>query len=281
MIARPVEQLQQSVEKVEAGDLNARIAIGGSYEIQRLGRTIESMVGEIKKLMDDVVKEQQAKHKSDLNALQSQINPHFLYNTLDSIVWMIQKGRSEESIDMVSALARLLRISLSKGRTIISVKDELEHAKSYLTIQMVRYRNKFTVQFDAAPEALEMSTVKLIVQPLLENAIYHGMELMDGEGKITVTAKVENGYLRISVADNGDGMAPSLCAALLQRDAQSCASKPQTKGSGFGLRNVDERIRLAFGQEYGLHISSQLGWGTVVEAILPCIPLEEQNGDAV
>lgn len=278
-IARPVERLQQSVEKLENGDLDAEIAIGGSYEIQRLGRTIQSMVGEIKKLMDDVVKEQQAKHKSELDALQSQINPHFLYNTLDSIVWMIEKGRKEESVNMVSALARLFRISLSKGRTIISVKDELEHARSYLTIQMVRYRNKFTVQFDTDPAALELSAVKLTVQPLLENAIYHGMELMDGEGEITVRTRVKDGRLWIAVEDNGDGIEPELCARLLSREAGDSAPKVSFRGSGIGLRNVDERIRLAFGQEFGLAIHSRLGWGTIVEACLPCIPFEEQNGD--
>lgn len=158
-IARPVEQLQKSVEKLENGDLDAEIAIGGSYEIQRLGRTVQSMAQEMKNLMADVVKEQESKHKSELDALQHQINPHFLYNTLSSIVWMIEKGRAEESVNMIGALSRLFRISLSKGRTIIRVGDELEHAKSYLTIQKVRYKNKFTVTFDTDPEVLELSTV--------------------------------------------------------------------------------------------------------------------------
>ena len=180
---------------------------------------------------------------------------------------------------MVSALARLFRISLSKGRTIINVKDELEHARSYLTIQMVRYRNKFTVQFDTDPAALELSTVKLTVQPLLENAIYHGMELMDGEGEITVRTRIKDGRLWIAVEDNGDGIEPELCARLLSREAGDSAPKVSSRGSGIGLRNVDERIRLAFGQEFGLTIHSRLGWGTIVEACLPCIPFEEQNGD--
>lgn len=158
-IARPVEQLQKSVEKLENGDLDAEIAIGASYEIQRLGRTVQSMAQEMKKLMADVVKEQESKHKSELDALQHQINPHFLYNTLSSIVWMIEKGRAEESVNMIGALSRLFRISLSKGRTIIRVGDELEHAKSYLTIQKVRYKNKFTVTFDTDPEVLELSMV--------------------------------------------------------------------------------------------------------------------------
>lgn len=277
-IARPVEQLQKSVEKLENGDLDAEIAIGGSYEIQRLGRTVQSMAQEMKKLMADVVKEQESKHKSELDALQHQINPHFLYNTLSSIVWMIEKGRAEESVNMIGALSRLFRISLSKGRTIIRVGDELEHAKSYLTIQKVRYKNKFTVTFDTDPEVLELSTVKLIIQPLLENAIYHGMEFMDGDGEITVRSQIRDGQLYIAVQDNGDGMPPDLCAKLLDPNAKVTQGKSGSRGSGLGMRNVHERIRLAFGAEYGLSIRSKLGWGTVVEAHLPCIPYDEENG---
>lgn len=277
-IARPVEQLQKSVEKLENGDLDAEIAIGGSYEIQRLGRTVQSMAQEMKKLMADVVKEQESKHKSELDALQHQINPHFLYNTLSSIVWMIEKGRAEESVNMIGALSRLFRISLSKGRTIIRVGDELEHAKSYLTIQKVRYKNKFTVTFDTDPEVLELSTVKLIIQPLLENAIYHGMEFMDGDGEITVRSQIRDGQLYIAVQDNGDGMPPDLCAKLLDPNAKVTQGKSGSRGSGLGMRNVHERIHLAFGAEYGLSIRSKLGWGTVVEAHLPCIPYDEENG---
>lgn len=277
-IARPVEELQKSVEKLENGDLDAEIAIGGSYEIQRLGRTVQSMAQEMKKLMADVVKEQESKHKSELDALQHQINPHFLYNTLSSIVWMIEKGRAEESVNMIGALSRLFRISLSKGRTIIRVGDELEHAKSYLTIQKVRYKNKFTVTFDTDPEVLELSTVKLIIQPLLENAIYHGMEFMDGDGEITVRSQIRDGQLYIAVQDNGDGMPPDLCAKLLDPNAKVTQGKSGSRGSGLGMRNVHERIRLAFGAEYGLSIRSKLGWGTVVEAHLPCIPYDEENG---
>lgn len=277
-IARPVEELQKSVEKLENGDLDAEIAIGGSYEIQRLGRTVQSMAQEMKNLMADVVKEQESKHKSELDALQHQINPHFLYNTLSSIVWMIEKGRAEESVNMIGALSRLFRISLSKGRTIIRVGDELEHAKSYLTIQKVRYKNKFTVTFDTDPEVLELSTVKLIIQPLLENAIYHGMEFMDGDGEITVRSQIRDGQLYIAVQDNGDGMPPDLCAKLLDPNAKVTQGKSGSRGSGLGMRNVHERIRLAFGAEYGLSIRSKLGWGTVVEAHLPCIPYDEENG---
>ena len=191
-IADPIQALENSVKKLEKGDMDVKIAIGGSYETQHLGKTIRSMVKQMRKLMDDIVVEQESKRKSELDALQSQINPHFLYNTLDMIVWMVENERYSEAISMVTALARLFRISLSKGRNIIPVRNELEHARNYLTIQMVRFKNKFQIDINAEPETLRLSTIKLIIQPLLENAIYHGMEYMDGDGEISVHAYVKD-----------------------------------------------------------------------------------------
>lgn len=265
-IAEPIKNLQRSVERLEEGNLNADIAVGGSYEIQHLGITIRSMATQMRKLMDDIVLEQEAKRRSELDALQSQINPHFLYNALDSIVWMVENQRTAEANKMVTSLARLFRISLSKGKNIICIADELEHAKNYLTIQMVRYQNKFSVKFDTDPRALNLSTVKLIVQPLLENAIYHGMELMEGEGEIMVKTYLNNNDLYIDVADNGDGISPEVCRLLLMG-----TEKIRSKGSGIGLKNVHERIQIAFGLQYGLEILSQLGYGTTVRIHLPCI----------
>ena len=161
---------------------DTEIAVGVSYEVAHLGKTIRTMVAQMRSLMDDIVAEQESKRKSEFDALQSQINPHFLYNTLDSIVWMIENERYPEAVTMVTALARLFRISLSKGKTIISVSDELEHARNYLTIQTMRYKNKFTVSVDAQPETLGLSTIKLIIQPLLENAIVHGVSELKETG---------------------------------------------------------------------------------------------------
>lgn len=263
-IADPIKTLERSVKELENGDLNVEIAIGGSYEIQHLGKTIRSMVAQMRKLMDDIVAEQESKRKSELDALQSQINPHFLYNTLDSIVWMIENERYPEAISMVTALARLFRISLSKGRNIIPVGDELEHARNYLTIQMVRYKNKFQVDINAEPETLRLSTIKLIIQPLLENAIHHGMECMDGDGKISVHAYCKDGDLYIDVSDNGMGIPAELCKTLLTDQ-----SRIRSKGSGIGLRNVHERIQLCYGRPYGLTIFSEPDVGTTVRIRLP------------
>ncbi len=263
-IADPIKTLERSVKELENGDLNVEIAIGGSYEIQHLGKTIRSMVAQMRKLMDDIVAEQESKRKSELDALQSQINPHFLYNTLDSIVWMIENERYPEAISMVTALARLFRISLSKGRNIIPVSDELEHARNYLTIQMVRYKNKFQVDINAEPETLRLSTIKLIIQPLLENAIHHGMECMDGDGEISVHAYRKDGDLYIDVSDNGMGIPAELCETLLTDQ-----SRIRSKGSGIGLRNVHERIQLCYGRPYGLTIFSEPDVGTTVRIRLP------------
>ena len=263
-IADPIKTLERSVKELEKGDLNVEIAIGGSYEIQHLGKTIRSMVAQMRNLMDDIVAEQESKRKSELDALQSQINPHFLYNTLDSIIWMIENERYPEAISMVTALARLFRISLSKGRNIIPVSDELEHARNYLTIQMVRYKNKFQVDISAEPETLRLSTIKLIIQPLLENAIHHGMECMDGDGEISVRAYLKDGDLYIDVSDNGMGIPAELCETLLTDQ-----SRIRSKGSGIGLRNVHERIQLCYGRPYGLTIFSEPDVGTTVRIRLP------------
>lgn len=265
-IANPIQVLERSVKELENGNWETEIAIGGSYEIRHLGNTIAKMVQQMRALMDDIVIEQESKRKSELDALQSQINPHFLYNTLDSIVWMIENERYPEAVSMVTALARLFRISISKGRTIIPVSDELEHARNYMTIQKMRYKNKFTVEFSAQPEALRLSTVKLILQPLLENAIYHGMEFMDGDGRIEVNAYLHEDRLFVDVTDNGGGIQEDLIADLL-----TDTSRIRSKGSGIGLRNVHERIQLCYGEEYGLTILSQPDHGTTVRVQLPQI----------
>lgn len=266
-IADPIKALENSVKELEGGNWEAPIYIGGSYEIRHLGKAIRSLVAQMRRLMDDIVQEQESKRRSELDALQSQINPHFLYNTLDSIVWMVENERYPEAISMVTALARLFRISLSKGKTIISVADELEHARNYATIQKMRYKNKFQAVFEAQPETLGLATIKLIVQPLLENAIYHGMEFMDGDGEIQVHAYLDSGDLVIDVEDNGMGIPADICAALL-----TDTSRPRSKGSGIGLRNVHERIRLYFGEPYGLTILSEPDVGTTVRIRLPGKP---------
>lgn len=265
-ITSPIRNLERAVNELEKGILDVEIVIDGSYEIQHLGTAIKSMVSKMKSLMDDIVVEQELKRKSELNALQAQINPHFLYNTLDSIIWMIENENYDGAIIMVTSLARLFRLSLSKGKNIVPLRNELEHAKNYLTIQNIRYKNKFTFDIEADEEIMNLASIKLIIQPLIENAIYHGMEFMYGDGEILVKAYVEEGNLFIDVIDNGLGMLEEVASNLLSK----CVN-PSKKGSGIGLHNVNERIQLYFGKDYGLRIYSEPDEGTTIRIQLPAI----------
>lgn len=269
-IATPIKKLDASVKDLENEKLNLDIYIGGSYEIRHLGKTIKKVVEQMRKLMDDIVIEQEMKRKNELDILQSQINPHFLYNTLDSIVWMIESDRYEEAMAMVTALANLFRISLSKGKNIITIKDELQHVESYLSIQQVRYKDKFEVAIDISPAILECSTIKLILQPIVENAIYYAMEAMIGDGEIKINGYEKNGDIYIDVTDNGLGMPAEMVDQLLSDNA-----KIKRRGSGIGLRNIHQRITLYFGEEYGLSIFSEPDEGTTIQIHLPKIPYNE------
>ena len=265
-IAVPIKALEQSVKELEAGSETVDIAIGGPYEVQHLGNSIRSMVSTMRQLMDDIIRQEESKRKSELDVLQSQINPHFLYNTLDSIVWMIENNRYDDAIVMVTSLARLFRISLSRGRTLITVGEELEHARHYMTIQKMRFKNKFTSEIRADGEALGCETVKLVVQPIVENAIYHGMEYADGDGEILVWAHIEGEDLYIDVTDNGPGMRQEQVDRLLREDGGPAAP---SRGSGIGLRNVHQRIQLTYGKPYGLEIESEPDEGTTIRIHLP------------
>ena len=278
-ISRPILRLDESVRDTEAAGLSvggSRIYIGGTSEIEHLGRTLKNSMDRIGELMQDIVREQEDKRKSELDALQAQINPHFLYNTLDSIVWMIESGRGKDAVYMVTQLANLFRISLSRGKTIISVGDELRHAEYYMNIQKIRYKDSFEVVFDVDEEVGQYATVKLIIQPLLENAIYYGVEGMDGDGIISVSAKRTGKDVYITVSDNGFGMPPETVEKLL--DEKQDRDRPKKgHGSGVGLLNVHRRIRLRFGEPYGLEIESEPDEGTNVRIHLPAIVFNEEN----
>lgn len=272
-ITIPIQKLEESVGELEAGKLDTRVYIGGSYEIQHLGRSIGDMAARIQKLMADIVAEHESKRKSEFDTLQSQINPHFLYNTLDIIVWMIENEQKAEAVKIVTALARFFRISLSKGKSIITVRDELEHVRNYLMIQQMRFKNKFEYKIDADPESLDLASLKLMLQPLVENAIYHGMEFMDGDGEILIQARLEEGELWFTIQDNGLGMPQDQAESLLSHGAPVHSSAG--RGSGIGVKNVNERIRLYFGKEYGLSIFSEPDEGTTIHIHLPAVPYEE------
>ena len=232
------------------------------------------MLGRIKVLMSDLVAEHNAKRKSEFDTLQSQINPHFLYNTLDIIVWMIENENSDKAVNIVTALAKFFRISLSKGKNIITVKDEVEHVRNYLMIQNMRFKNRFEYSIDVDEEVLSYSSLKLMLQPLVENAIYHGMEFMDGDGEIDVKVFKEDDSLYFTITDNGLGMSEDMVETLLSKDFV-----PSKKGSGIGVKNVNERIKLYFGSEYGLKVESEPDEGTKITIHLPAVVYGENDED--
>ena len=272
-ITAPMRQLDLAVKEQEKGAESVDFHVNGPYEVEHLSRSVQSMVSTMRRLMEDIRQHEEEKRRSELDVLQSQINPHFLYNTLDSVVWMTENGRTQEAIVMLTALARFFRISLSNGRSIIPVADELEHARNYLTIQKMRYKNRFSADIFAEPGVGALYTSKLIVQPILENAIYHGMEYADGEGEIHIRAFRAGEDVVIEVEDNGPGMPEEVVEQLLKPSQEGAV--PRAKGSGIGLRNVHTRIRLTFGPAYGLSIRSEPDRGTLVRICLPALEQEE------
>ena len=264
-VTNPIRELEKSVKALEEGNLDADIYMGGSYEVQHLGKSVQDMKFRIKGLMQDIVNEHEEKRKSEFDSLQAQINPHFLYNTLDIIVWQIENEKQSEAVHTVTALARFFRLSLGKGKNIVTVRDEIDHVKNYLMIQHMRFKNKFDYEFDIAEDVLELPSLKLMLQPLVENAIYHGMEFMDGDGMIMVKAWRKEDELYLSVADNGLGMTEDKVEMILTGKSTS----GNGRGSGIGVKNVNERIKLYFGEAYGLTIDSEPDEGTTVIIHLP------------
>lgn len=270
-ISRPIRKLNHSVMEYEAGK-KPEIYIGGSWELRHLGYSIQNSYEKSEKLMQEIVWEQNERRKSELDALQSQINPHFLYNTLDSITWMIEGERNDEAAFMISQLAKLFRISLSKGHTIISVKDELQHAQSYMNIQRVRYKDAFSVTFEVEPELEKYCAVKLTLQPILENAINYGVDQMDDCGEIRIGVQKEGDMLILFVEDNGIGMSQEQVSLLL-----TDSNRIPKHGSGVGLVNIHNRLQILFGKNYGIRVESEPDEGTRVSIEIPAILYTEEN----
>lgn len=256
-----LEDVKRAILRVKQGDLDATLSESGFTEINLIAGSFNDMLAQLKRLMAQIVREQETKRLYELNALQAQINPHFLYNTLDSIIWMAERGRTRETVQMVSALARLFRLAISKGKTEITVKEELEHVRNYLIIQKMRFKEKFEYDLSCSDDAAPLPTVKLIIQPLVENALNHAMNELSGEClHIAVAAFVNKDGLFFTVRDDGIGMPPEKVEGLL--------TQPGGR-SGIGLKNVHERIRLTYGAPYGLTVRSREDEGTLITVRLP------------
>ena len=273
-ITEPLFQLKKSMLMIEGGDFHTNVEVSGQKEIARLSRAFNRMLEEIRALMTRVVNEQKEKRKTELKALQNQINPHFLYNTLDSIVWLAENKRTDDVITTVIALARFFRISISKGATYIPVKDEISHIKNYLTIQKIRYVDKFEYTFEIQPEVYEYKVMKLILQPIVENAIYHGAG--DETGKITIRSYLENRFLVFEVENSGYGITEDRISEIYQ------ILKGEHSKSSVGMRNVYLRLKLFYGDDADIIITSELDEMTMIKLLIPAGPEDRetsQGGD--
>ena len=264
LLGRPLRGLAAAMERFERdADRFAYRPVGGTREVRELSNSFGHMVVRIQRLMSTVREEEVNLRKTELKALQAQINPHFLYNTLDSIAWMCEQGRNAEAVQMVNALAQLFRISISRGHELIPIAKEIEHAESYLQIQKYRYKNQFTYAFDVDPDCLGYYCNKITLQPIIENAITHGLDLMVEEGRIDVRVRSDGEDIVFSVQDNGVGMSEEQIEATMRQEP--------TDRTGIGIRNVNDRLKIYFGRGYGLHITSEPDVGTCVEIRMPKI----------
>lgn len=270
-VTRPVRRLIDSMQKFEkqAESFEYKTDMSNVVEFKTLSKSFEHMVLMIQSLMEKVHNEEIVLRKTELKALQAQINPHFLYNTLDSIQWMCEQDNSKDAVKMVGALAKLFRISISHGNEFITINDELKHAESYLIIQSYRYKNQFTYSFDVDKSVLGYMCNKITIQPFIENAIYHGLDRMVDEGEIKIIAERRGKDIAIIVKDNGLGMTEEQCKTILQKD--------RSDSKGIGVKNVNDRLKIYFGEQYGITIESELDVGTTVTIKIPKIEKGQEN----
>ena len=271
MLSYPLQQLETAMEQFEQdADGFTFQSVAGTREVQELSDSFGHMVGRIQRLMTTVREEELNLRKTELKALQAQINPHFLYNTLDSIAWMCERGKNADAVKMVHALAKLFRISISRGHELIPIEKELQHAESYLLIQKFRYKNQFTYHFTVDESCLHCLCNKITLQPIIENAITHGLDLLVESGHIEIEVCRDGEDILFKVSDDDIGMAPEQVAELLKNE-------PSDR-TGIGIKNVNDRLRIYFGPQYGLSIDSVPDEGTVVTIRMPCVP-EDREGE--
>lgn len=262
-ISRPIRALMQAMKQVEQGDFSVRLAVHSRDEVGRLTQSFNSMARHLQELMNEVYKKEKEKREQELKALQAQINPHFLYNTLGTVRWMAIMQKANNISEALQALIRLLEFSTKRTAEFVSVEEELEHVAYYAQLLKFRYGGKFELEMDVDPTARQCRTIRFLLQPLVENAVFHGIEAKDGTGRVTVRIRRYGGRVFFSVQDNGVGM-----------DFETVAHRAFT---GVGIQNVNQRLIQYFGPESALQIKSRLGVGTTVYFL---IPFEEQEEHA-
>ena len=260
-ISRPINQLKSAMLKIEAGDFSAPISVSGQKEIVSLAHSFESMVLKTQELMASLVSQQRDKRKAELLVLQNQINPHFLYNTLDSIVWLAEHDKSRDVITMVVSLAHFFRISISKGEIFVPVEDEVFHVENYLTIQSIRYVGKFTWTVTVDESMKKLKVMKLILQPIVENAIYHGIGEEDGE--ITLTGAIEGDFMVFRVSNTGYGISDKKIAEMYD------VMRGGRERPSVGIRNVYQRLKLYYGERADIVVTSVPDESTTVALYIP------------
>lgn len=265
-LTNPIFKLKRLMKQAESGDLTVRFNFQHNDEIGELGQSFNHMIARIDQLIQMVYVEQENKRTAEMKSLQEQIKPHFLYNTLDTISWMARDYDAEDIVRLVDALTNMFRIGLSHGKDIITVKEEITHVSNYLYIQKIRYKDKlnYVIHVDESLYAIEVP--KLILQPLVENAIYHGVKAKRGGGTITITGVPEGENLVFTVQDNGAGMPQEKVEELNRRMSERSVLDEK---KSFGLFYIRERIQLCYGKGYGVHVESTLGEGTRVTITLP------------
>lgn len=271
----PINALCDAARQMEKGDFSAEPPIPSDDEIQILVRRFDRMRYKIANLVEDIKTEQMKLKDTELKLLQEQINPHFLYNTLDTIVWLAEDGQDKEVIAMTTSLSEFFRTVLSGGRDYITIREEETHIQSYLNIQHFRYEDILDYEISIDESLYGYSILKLTLQPLVENALYHGIKNKRGKGKININGFEDGNDIVFEVCDNGIGMTEEELVSLRKKIKQ----KSSNENSGFGLINVEERIRMNYGYRYGLEFESKKGEGTKVTVRIPKInePLSKEN----
>ena len=264
-ISRPITELVEVTQQVSQGNLQVRSHVNTGVEAKQLSESLNTMIDKINELLEQVKKEQIRIRKAEFELLQAQINPHFLYNTLDTIIWLAESDEQKQVVHMVESLSDFFRTSLNQGKDIISIKEEIQHVRSYLEIQQMRYQDILEYEINVPEEFYQNTIPKITVQPLVENALYHGIKNKRGKGKITVRGYREGSFFILEVQDNGIGMQPER----LEQVRNALVHKQFVESKVYGLYNVNERIRLNCGEEYGLRISSTYQEGTTVKIFLP------------
>lgn len=273
MITNPLKQLSDSIKKVQAGDFSQQVSFANEDEIGDLGRGYNGMIASIKDLIERVYKLQIREREAELNALQAQINPHFLYNTLDTIFWKAERNQVPEISEMVLALSRIFRLSLNRGNELTTVAQEQELVQEYLKLQQMRFQRKLTYDIDIDPKLLDKKIPKLIIQPFVENAIIHGIEELESGGHLQINGRFEQERMIFTITDNGVGMDERKINDILARNPNQ-QENPVGVSGGYAIKNVLERLELYYSSNHELKFTSTPGKGTTVTINIPAM-LEE------